>query len=58
MNLIDLTVTKVLGKPFQCGSKWVVNVMAEGYGAESPTDVMVDSEVEANQVTIGYRFLG
>lgn len=58
MNLIDLTVVKVIDKPYFYHKHWFVKVLVEAYGVESQSTVMVSTEDEANAVNVGYVFLG
>jgi hypothetical protein len=56
MNLIDFVVTEVLSKPY-FNYLWCVDVIADGYGSKQKTTVHCQSEEDASQVDIGYKFL-
>jgi len=60
MNMIEMTVTKVLSKPVQYQDKdlWLVDVMAESWGREMKTKVYEKSKETAESVKIGYKFEG
>lgn len=56
MNLLDCFVTEVYGKHFLYG-KWFVQVSYTCYGQDGATEIMFDTEQEADQIEIGYKFL-
>ena len=61
MNLIDLHVVEVIGKPYQVYGipcKWWVRVMANGCGTISQSTVMCDSLEDTEKVLPGYVFQG
>lgn len=57
MNLVDCIVTEVLDKPEFKYSKWFVKVKYDCYGGIWETEIMVDTEEEANKIDVGYKFL-
>ena len=58
MNLIELVVTEVIGKPYESHGLWIVDVMADSWGSIQPTRVYCKSEDEANNVAVGFKFFG
>jgi len=60
MNLLDCEVTVVLSSPYQIDPPkyWFVDVKYNCYGRESETSVMLKTEVEADNVSVGYIFQG
>mgnify|MGYP006994816436 FL=1 len=58
MNLLDHTVTKVLSKPYEKYYKWWVRVECEYYGNIGERLIMFNSKEQAEEVTVGYVFLG
>jgi hypothetical protein len=58
MNLIDLYVTEVLSEPYEAYNHWFVDVMADGYGSIQKSAVMLNSKEEADNIDVGYKFLG
>jgi hypothetical protein len=61
MNLIDLYVTEIIGKPYQVygiPDRWFVRVMADGYGTIAQSTVMCDSLENAQKVGPGFVFQG
>ena len=58
MNLLDHTVTKVLSKPYEKYDKWWVRVECECYGNIGEHLIMFNSKEQAEEVKVGYVFLG
>lgn len=58
MNLLDHTVTKVLSEPYEKYDKWWVRVESECYGSKIESSIMFTSKENAEQVKVGYVFLG
>lgn len=57
MNLLECYVTEVLSNPYEKYSKWWVDVNYECWGLDGSTNLMFDSEQEAEKVKKGYKFL-
>ena len=57
MNLTEHVVTEVKSEPY-FNHMWCVDVLADSWGRISPATVMCDTEVEAGEVKIGYKFDG
>ena len=57
MNLLDASVTKVLGEPFFKWNKWWVRVEYKCWGRDSKTELMFSTEDKAKSVEIGFKFL-
>lgn len=57
MNTVDCVVTKVLGKPENKYGKWFVKVQYDSWGHLSETEVLFDTQNEANDIQPGYKFL-
>lgn len=57
MNLIDCSVTKVVGDPYQAYGKWWVKVIADAYGRPMETSLYFATEEEAKAITVGYKFV-
>lgn len=56
MNLIEGTVTKILGEPFEAFTRWWVKVEYDAYGRLSETELMFSTKEKAESVTIGFKF--
>lgn len=57
MNLLDCTVTEILGTPYQEYGKWWIRVRYDCYGRESETNLMMDTEDGINNIKLGFTFL-
>ena len=61
MNFIDLYVTEVLSISHEIGEGydvWVVKVNANSHGSIQPTEIHLNTEEEARNVEVGYKFSG
>lgn len=56
MNLLDATVTKVIGEPQFKYGKWFIKVEANCYGSPTESDLMFSTKEEAEAVKVGYIF--
>lgn len=57
MNLVDCFVTKVLTTPYEKYGRWWVGVEYDSWGHISKSEIMLNTEAEANAVDIGHKFL-
>lgn len=58
MNLLDHAVTKILSEPYDKYNKWWVRVEYECYGNKGESSIMFNSKEQAEEVKVGYVFLG
>ncbi|MFW5847438.1 MAG: hypothetical protein ACOCVF_00770 [bacterium] len=58
MNLADFYVTEIKSVPFCEYDRWWLKVKAITYGVESEHVLMFNTEEQANNVEIGYHFMG
>jgi len=57
MNLVDCYVTAILGKPYFKYKKYWLDVEYNSYGQTDVTQLMFNTKAEAEQITVGYKFL-
>ncbi|MNO84273.1 hypothetical protein D3C76_756100 [compost metagenome] len=57
MNLVDCRVIEVLGKPYKRYGKWWRDVRYSSWGSDSKTELMFQTEAEAEAVQVGHEFL-
>lgn len=58
MNLIDAWVTEVMGEPYLSAfGKWCLKVRWDDMGGNGTSTLMFDTEEQAKQVKVGYKFL-
>lgn len=56
MNLLDATVTEIVGKPYFMYGKWFLKVKAECWGSPTESTLMFATEEQAKAITPGYKF--
>lgn len=57
MNLLEHVVIAINGPPTKAHGKWWVNVTYDCYGSAGTTDIMFNSEEDANDLAEGFVFL-
>ena len=57
MNLVECTVTEVIGKPYEMCGFWCVDVKYISYGREATNTIYGLTKEEAFEVKKGYEFL-
>lgn len=58
MNLIDCIVTSIIGTPIKQYNHWWLKVAYNDMGGGGETNLMFDTFEDAQDVEIGYKFLG
>lgn len=56
MNLLDATVTEIIGEPELKYGKWFIKVKADCWGAVTESSLMFSSKEQALAVKPGYKF--